>query len=137
MYWFESGPCRDVVIRNNVFTDACLTAMYQDCYGVISISPQVPEPDINIPFHRNIRITDNVFDTADTPVLYAYSVKGLEFKNNRIYKSYAAPKWHPNDCRIKLRYCVDADVSGNEWVGNFDFESDVVLEGENISIVTE
>ena len=137
MYWFESGPCRDVVIRNNVFTDACLTAMYQDCYGVISISPQVPEPVINIPFHRNIRITDNVFDTADTPVLYAYSVKGLEFKNNRIYKSYAAPKWHPNDCKIKLRYCVDADVSGNEWIGKFDFESDVVLEGENISIVTE
>lgn len=137
MFWFESGPCNDVVIRNNVFTDGCLTAYYQDCEGIISISPQVPEPDIDIPFHRNIRITDNIFDTPDTPVLYAYSVKGLVFSNNRIFKSYAAPKWHTSDCKIKLRYCVDADLRGNEWVGKFDYKNDLVLDGQNEGVVID
>ncbi|MBE6616844.1 MAG: right-handed parallel beta-helix repeat-containing protein [Ruminococcaceae bacterium] len=137
MYWFESGPCHDVTIRNNVFTDVCLSAYYGDCEGIISISPQVPEPDINIPFHTNICITDNVFDTTDTPVLYAYSVKGLTFKNNRIFKSFSGPKWHSADCKIKLRYCVDADVSGNCWIGTFGFSNDIVLEGENVNIATK
>ncbi|MBR4081624.1 MAG: hypothetical protein IKK21_07570, partial [Clostridia bacterium] len=33
-YWFESGACRDVTIRDNVFTSACLSSMYQFCEGV-------------------------------------------------------------------------------------------------------
>ena len=136
-YWYESGECHDVEIRNNIFTDPCLSSYYGDCEGIISIAPQVPEPDIDKPYHKNIRITGNVFDTADTPVLYAYSVKDLTFKNNRIFKSPAAPKWHSADCRIKLRYCVNADVSGNEWIGKFDLKDDVVLDGENVDIVTD
>ena len=136
-YWYESGECHHVVIRNNIFTDPCLSSYYGDCEGIISIAPQVPEPDINKPYHKNIQIYENTFDTPDTPVLYAYSVKDLFFTGNLIYKSPAAPKWHSADCKIKLRYCVNADVRGNKWVGKFDLKDDLVLEGDNIDVKAE
>ncbi len=120
--WHESGPCYDVEIRDNVFTDRCLTSMYQYCEGVICIHPQVPEADVNTPYHRNIRITNNIFDTADTTVLYAISCGGLTFADNRIYKSYAAPKWHPGEAAIELHYCREGALSHNKWIGKFGFE---------------
>lgn len=117
--WFESGECHDVEIRGNVFTHACLTSSYEFCEGIISICPVIPKPDIDKPFHKNIRIVDNTFDTADTPVLYAYSCEGLQFSDNCIFKSPAAEKWHPCENRIKLRYCVSAQLKNNRWVGKF------------------
>lgn len=134
-YWFESGECNDVVIRDNVFTDRCLSAMYQFCEGVVSICPVVPEPLVSRPYHKNIRITGNIFDCADTPVLYAYSCGGLEFSKNRIFKSYSSDKWHPADCGIKLSYCRDVETAGNEWIGKFGFKQPAVIEHcENVAV---
>ena len=130
-FWFESGECNDVTIRNNVFTHACLTSEYQFCEGVISIYPIVPKPEIDKPYHKNIKITGNTFDTADTPVLYGYSCKNLEFSNNRIFKSNAAAKWHKRDALIGLSYCVDAKIENNEWIGKF---SDEILKTENCEL---
>ena len=31
--WYESGAVTDVLIRNNVFNDPCMTSMYQFCEG--------------------------------------------------------------------------------------------------------
>lgn len=118
-YWFESGECRDVEIADNVFTDVCLSSMYQFCDGVISICPVVPKPDVAKPFHKNIRITGNVFDTPDTPVLYAYSCGGLIFTGNRIFHSPGADRWHPGSWRIRLQHCRDSVLRDNLWVGNF------------------
>lgn len=118
--WYETGECNDLVIRNNVFTHACLTSDYQFCEGIISICPTVPKPNEDKPFHKNIVIENNIFDTADTPVLYAFSCKNLIFQNNTIFKSNAADKWHKESTGIKLRYCVDSNVENNKWVGKFE-----------------
>ena len=118
-YWFESGECHDVEITDNVFTDVCLSSMYQFCDGMISICPVVPEPDVNLPFHKHIRITGNTFDSPDTPVLYAYSCADLTFIGNRIFHSPCAPKWHPGDWRIKLDHVKGAVLTENLWVGDF------------------
>ncbi len=118
-YWYESGECHDVDISGNTFTDACLSSMYQFCEGIISICPVVPEPDVKTPFHKNIRIHDNVFDTPDTPVLYGFSTDGLSFTNNRIYRSTCAEKWHPGTALIKLAYCRNVVCRDNLWVGLF------------------
>ena len=125
-YWFESGECHDVEITDNVFTDVCLSSMYQFCDGIISICPVVPEPDVNLPFHKNIRITGNTFDSPDTPVLYAYSTANLEFSHNRIFHSPCAPKWHPGKWRIKLDYVKDAKLSDNLWAGNFSSQDEMI-----------
>lgn len=120
--WFESGECHDVEITDNIFTDRCLTSDYQFCEGIISVCPVVPEPDLKKPFHKNIRITNNTFDTACTPVLYGYSCENLEFSKNRILKS-PAPKWHKGNAAIKLCYCKEVSVKENQWIGNFaDFK---------------
>ncbi len=118
-YWFESGACRDVTIRDNVFTSACLSSMYQFCEGVISICPVVPKPEEDKPYHRHIAITGNVFDSPDVPVLYGFSCEELVFEGNRIFKSYHGRPWHPGKAMITLEYCRDVRIGGNRWVGDF------------------
>jgi len=122
-YWFESGACKDIDIHSNVFTDHCLSSMYQFCEGIISICPVVPDPLASKPYHRNIRITDNTFDSAEVPVLYAYSCEKLTFSQNRIFKSPSANRWHPSDCQVKLSYCRDVSLQNNDWIGKFDLDS--------------
>jgi hypothetical protein len=57
--WYESGAVRDVVIRQNTFDAVCNSSPYQFGEGIISILPQIPEPQAAHPFHRNIRIDAN------------------------------------------------------------------------------
>ncbi len=118
-YWFESGECHDVEICGNIFTDTCLSSMYQFCEGMISICPVVPVPDTDKPYHKNIRIHDNTFDSPDTPVLYGFSTDGLKFTDNRIFRSTAAEKWHPGCYLINLAYCRNVNISGNNVIGEF------------------
>ncbi len=118
--WFESGECHDVEISDNVFTDLCLSSMYQFCDGVISICPVVPQPKAELPYHKSIRIFNNKFDSPATPVLYAYSTGGLEFKDNMIFVSPSSEKWHPTESWMKLAFCSDVNVEGNIFVGACD-----------------
>lgn len=122
-YWFESGECHDVLISKNIFEDGCLTSDYQFCEGVISICPVVPYPDIDKPYHKNVRIEDNVFDSNGAPILYALSCKGLEFKSNRIFRSQSLEKWHKQNDAIRLVYCTDSSLTDNEWIGDLEFDS--------------
>jgi len=117
--WFESGACRDVTIRRNVFTDSCLSSMYQFCGGVISICPVVPAPDDDRPFHSNITIENNIFYSPDTPVLYAFSTENLKFRNNRIHHSSATPKWHPATTLYKVEHSKNVILQDNKKTGKF------------------
>lgn len=134
-HWFESGECHDVEISHNVFTDACLGSNYQFCHGVISICPVVPQPDVNKPYHKNVRITHNVFDTVGVPVLYAFSCADLAFYNNRIFKS---PSFAMNETnKVKLSYCQNVSIAKNEWIGEFEADgysqdncNNVVINGD-------
>ena len=139
-YWFESGECHDVEISGNVFTDKCLGSYYQFCEGVISISPVIPSPDSESPFHKNIRIVNNVFDCADTPALYAYSCDGLTFRENRIFKSPASDTYRDAKWRMHLNYCKNVTVEKNRWIGHFSAETviqadacDTVVSDETVS----
>lgn len=133
-YWYESGECHDVEISGNTFTDACLSSMYQFCEGIISVCPVVPDPDVKTPFHKNIRIHDNTFDTPDTPVLYGFSCDGLTFTNNRIFRSTCAGKWHPGKHLVKLRWCKNVVCADNEWIGLFSIGR---MDAENCENVAE
>jgi hypothetical protein len=124
-YWYESGAVRDVAIRNNVFGPACLGSPYQFGEGVISILPEIPKPDPAFPFHRNIRIEDNEFHPSDYPVLYAKSVNGLTFSNNRVSRGRAFAPYHGRKATLTFEACrrvrvdanrVDPDVLGRNIV---------------------
>jgi hypothetical protein len=114
-YWFETGGVHDVTIRDNHFTDFCLTSMYQFCQAVISIYPEIPKLDPKKPaFHRNIRIEHNRFDLFDYPVLFARSVDGLTFSDNRLSPSHRFQPWHPNHFAVTLEFCKNVIILDNE-----------------------
>ncbi len=112
--WYESGGVKDVLIRNNHFTDQCLTSMYQFCEAIISIYPEIPKPDVTKPgFHRNIRIENNQFDLYDYPVLYAKSVDNLNFTGNHLTESHSFKPWHPRKYSVSLEYCKGVIIKDN------------------------
>lgn len=112
--WYETGACRDVVIRHNKFINA-LTSMYQFTYAVISIYPEIPDLDgQNSYFHGGkkdaIVIEENEFDTFDAPILYAKSVDGLVFRNNVIKTNTEYKPFHFNQSHFWLQRVKNAYI---------------------------
>ena len=93
--WYESGACRDVTIRGNVFSNCCTSARSHGfCKGVISICPTVKDlGGQREPYHRNVRITGNDFFTFDVPLLYARSATNVVFDANRVVRNSDYPGW--------------------------------------------
>lgn len=92
--WYESGRCRDVIIRKNIF-EHNLTAAYQFTNAIISICPEVKQPSRQTTrYHENIRIEDNTFITHRVPILSAISAHNLIFKNNRIQYNEIFPSMY-------------------------------------------
>lgn len=83
--WFETGACKEVIIRDNKFVNA-LTANYQFTNAVISVYPEIPNlEDQNKFFHSGIVIEDNTFEMFDRPIVYAKSTDGLIFATTLSY----------------------------------------------------
>ena len=113
--WYETGACRDVLIRRNRFVNA-LTSLYQFTNAVISIYPDIPELDKQQQyFHggkgKGIVIEDNEFDMFDAPLLYAKSVDGLWFRRNIIRKNTAYPPFHFNKDMFWLERVTNVHLS--------------------------
>ena len=108
--WFETGACHDVTVRNNRFVNA-LTNMFQFTNAVISIYPVIPQLSSQSGyFHSNIRIVDNFFETFDKPLLYAKSVDGLIFLNNKVITNSDYEPFHWNNFPILLERVTDAKL---------------------------
>ncbi|MCF3107361.1 right-handed parallel beta-helix repeat-containing protein [Niabella sp. CC-SYL272] len=101
--WYESGPVRDVTIRNNTF-ESCGYNQAPGSY-VIAILPENHKKVPGYYVHRNISITGNVFTIFDAPVLIAKSVDGLMVHSNTIKKAdrlnglQKRPAFELRDCR--------------------------------------
>lgn len=100
--WYESGPVRNVAIRNNHFIE-CGSP-------VISIHP---ENGINDkPVHKNIAITNNLFElTGDSKVLYAKSTSGIDVSGNRIQSGETAI-----GVLTEFKDCLDINLTGNQII---------------------
>lgn len=112
--WYESGPVRDLLIRKNKFVNA-LTNMFQFTNAVISIYPEIPNlNEQRLYFHGGhpgaICIENNEFHTFDVPLLYAKSVNGLIFRNNKVFKTEDYKPFHENKLPICLERVVNAQV---------------------------
>lgn len=123
--WFETGACRNVVIRHNKFLNA-LTNMFQFTNAIISIYPEIPDLKAQTKFfHTGIVIEDNQFETFDAPILYAKSVDSLVFRNNTIKRNTDYPPFHWNQHRFLFERVKNADISKNFFDGGFDPEKDI------------
>lgn len=128
--WFETGACRDVLIRNNRFVNA-LTSMFQFTNGVISIYPEIPNLEAQTKyFHggegKGVVIEDNVFETFDAPIVYAKSIDGLVFRNNKVVQNNDFKPFHWNRYRFLLDKVANVTIENNEFSNGFDAEKDVM-----------
>ena len=102
--WFETGACRDVLIRNNRFVNS-LTNMFQFTNGIISIYPEIPDLAAQTKyFHggngKGVVIENNIFETFDAPIVYAKSLDGLVFRGNKIIQNNDFQPFHWNNRRF-------------------------------------
>ncbi len=101
-FWFESGAVTDVTIRRNLF-EGC---GYAGGSQAIVINPEVKEPDLSKGcFHRNITIEDNLFKLHNKTMLYAKSVDGLTFINNRYEVFDGYPPNHSREESTEIITC--------------------------------
>lgn len=113
--WYESGACRDVLIRGNRFINA-LTSMYQFTMAVISIYPEIPDLEMQTGYFHGgtpgaVTITGNTFETFDMPILYAKSIDGLIFKDNIITVNDSYRPFHKNRNRFLLERTDNVGIS--------------------------
>ena len=113
-YWYESGPVKNITIKNNEFRYPCNSSPYQFCEAIISIYPEIPNANPSNPYHKNINIINNSFNPSDYPIVYAKSVNGLRFKENIITRSYEFEPWHPKKYNFILDACKNVEISGNK-----------------------
>ena len=105
--WYESGMVRDVTIRGNKFIK---------CGGpVIYILPENSVVNYEDPVHKNVRVIDNEFVMLDNMVLYAKSLQGMEFKDNRIIRANTIG--NNSTTAIELLACSDVKITGNTFEG--------------------
>ena len=109
---------KDVTIRRNEFRYPCNSSSYQFCEAVISIDPEIPEPDVRYPYHRNIRIEGNTFHLFDYPILYARSVDGLTFMDNKLIRNTTYQPYHYRKEGITLEYCRNVRIGRNQVEGD-------------------
>lgn len=112
--WYESGAVRNLVIRNNRFLNS-LTNMFQFTNAVISIYPEIPNlKDAKTYFHGgtkdSIVICNNVFETFDSPLIYAKSVDGLLVRDNEVIYNHDFKPFHWNHKAVLLEHCGRTDV---------------------------
>ncbi len=130
--WYETGACRDVIIRNNRFINS-LTNMFQFTNAIISIYPEIPDlTNQHLYFHGGpdvpgIRIENNEFETFDVPILYAKSTNGLIFKHNTIKHNYDFPAFHWNKSPFFFEKAANIIIQNNTFDTSFDAERDIRL----------
>lgn len=103
--WYESGPIRDLEIRNNTFKIRTLGRTWWKYAPAIYFHPVTKGagfPDADNPIHKNILIEDNTFYLESDGALRAESVENLTFRNNKILRL---------DPNIELELSVDNKMS--------------------------
>ncbi|WP_461815739.1 NPCBM/NEW2 domain-containing protein [Faecalimonas sp.] len=87
--WYESGPIRDMKIKNNTFYVKDIGRTSWEYAPAIYIHPVTKGgqfPDASNPIHKNISIEGNTFYMDEDTVVKAESVENLTFKNNKVYR---------------------------------------------------
>ncbi|WP_215224015.1 right-handed parallel beta-helix repeat-containing protein [Echinicola shivajiensis] len=112
-FWYESGPVKDVTIRNNQFIE-CGYNSFPDSYP-IAIKPEVLEFQKGKYVHSNINILDNEFVLINDALLQGVSTDGLVFKGNTI--RMGKRDFFPQTDRpmISLDHCKHVEIDGNDF----------------------
>ncbi|MGL5771601.1 MAG: alpha-1,3-galactosidase-related protein [Bacteroidales bacterium] len=135
--WYETGACREVIIRDNYFKNA-LTNMFQFTNAVISIYPEIPNlKDQKKYFHggskTGILIENNTFETFDEPLLYAKSINGLTFRKNKIVRNNDYPAFHWNKKPFLLERAIHVKIEKNSEP--YSLNEDVKINDSDVNLI--
>ena len=127
--WFETGACRNVVIRGNRFVNS-LTNMFQFTNAIISIYPEIPDLASQTKyFHggngKGVVIENNIFETFDAPIVYAKSLDGFVFKGNKVTRNNDFKPFHWNKHPFLFERVKNVVIKKNEFEGGFNPDKDV------------
>ena len=87
--WYESGPIRDMTIRNNEFFVKSIGRTSWEYAPAVYVHPVTKGgglPSADNPIHKNITIEGNTFHMDTDTVVKAESVENLTIKNNRVLR---------------------------------------------------
>ncbi|MDE8256072.1 pectate lyase [Erysipelothrix rhusiopathiae] len=121
--WYESGPIRDLEIRNNTFKIRSLGRTWWKYAPAIYFHPVTKGgnlPSVENPIHKNILIEDNTFYLESDGVLRAESVENLTFKNNKVLRLNPEIRLHlDGDETIALgsEHPLRLEANGNQVEG--------------------
>jgi len=108
-FWFEQGGVRDCVIRNNVFEN-CLYGVWGK--AVISVAAGIKEDFETSRYNKNIVVENNTFKVFDDyPLLNAYCIDGLVWRNNTVEKTNAyPPRGGKKNGRFIVEHCDNIKI---------------------------
>lgn len=119
-YWHESGAHEDLLIRNNIFDDCLTSGNFSGSRAewgeaVITITPShKPRSEHEEPYHKNIRIQNNVFRVFDAPIVRARSVRKLDFSGNQVVKTFTYKPYTWQKSAFLLDGCREVTIRGNQ-----------------------
>lgn len=88
--WYESGPIRDMTIRNNTFYIKSIGRTSWEYAPAVYVHPVTKGgglPSQDNPIHKNIIIEDNTFFMDVDTVVKAESVENLTIRNNQVWRT--------------------------------------------------
>lgn len=137
-YWFESGNTRNVVIRNNTFTDLGIGG--REPQAILQIDPIIPKDARTNDFyyHDSIVFENNTVSTFDNQIVYALSVKSLKINGNKFIDTKTYAPLFPMLSVIDVQYCGDVEIEDNDfsqWKKNATISIHDCVEVENDSDV--
>ncbi|MDP4184028.1 MAG: right-handed parallel beta-helix repeat-containing protein [Bacteroidota bacterium] len=127
--WFESGPVKDVSIKNNIFEECGYNSEQEKNNFIIAIAPENHELVSGYMVHKNIRIDNNTFKVYDCRILTARSTENLIFSNNRIIKTNIMKPYRDNCSSFNLNACRRVKIQDNSMKGF----SNVFVQLENMN----
>ena len=113
--WFESGPVKNVTIRNNKFIDCAYNSAPDDY--IIFIKPETSHFEKGRYVHSNISITGNEFQVFDSPLLFASDVDGLNFSGNDITQKSLSGFPSGTGPAFSIEHCNKVQILNNNFVG--------------------
>ncbi|HMG11382.1 MAG TPA: hypothetical protein VK609_22865, partial [Mucilaginibacter sp.] len=115
--WYESGPIKNVVIRNNNFKNF---GLHGGTSPLIQITPDL-KPDKDFYYHSNILVENNTCEVFSCPLVIAKSVEGFRFVGNRIKTSNDYPINPKGTRNFLFESCRDILIQNNiadrDWPG--------------------
>ncbi len=115
-FWYESGRTKNIVIRNNTFTDLAIGA--NGPQAILQIAPEIPTGarDNDFHYHKRVVFTGNTVSTFDSQIVYARSVGSLDISDNIFIDSKSYAPLFAGLPVIDVQFCDEVTIKGNDFV---------------------